>query len=239
MSTATPDRTPDEVTPIEAYEGVRARVDGILRDRADELTGRHVPACPEWTVHDVVAHLAGGCHDSVGGDTRGAPGASWTERHVRRHAARTLVDVLDEWAVDTGRLRELVGPRGGSTQMTMDALTHEYDLRVALGLPWPVDDREVLVALSFLVPRFCYSVLYRGLPPLAVQAGPWGWAPEDGADVAWLRSEPAEAMRALTGRRTPEQVAAMHWTADPRPWLGAFRWGPFLPPRSPVEPAAA
>jgi hypothetical protein len=44
---------------------------------------RIVPACPQWTVHDVVAHLAGGCGDVLAGDIEGVTTAAWvTPRFV-------------------------------------------------------------------------------------------------------------------------------------------------------------
>ena len=42
----------------------------------DELRHR-VPATPEWSVHQVLAHLAGGAHDVVDGRMDDAPMPAW------------------------------------------------------------------------------------------------------------------------------------------------------------------
>jgi hypothetical protein len=39
--------------------------------------------------------------------------------------------------------------------------------------------------------------------------------------------------RALAGRRSLAQLAALTWSAAPEPWLPAFSWGPFAPPARP------
>ncbi len=43
-----------------------------------------------------------------------------------------------------------------------------------------------------------------------------------------------EMLRALTGRRSEEQIAAFDWDADYRPYLGAFSRGPFRMAQVPV-----
>ncbi len=57
----------------------------------------------------------------------------------------------------------------------------------------------------------------------------------EGAPTATLTLEPFEALRALTGRRSPDQMRAYQWDGDPEPWMDAFTWGPFVPR---VEPLA-
>ena len=47
----------------------------------EELSLR-VPATPDWTVHDLLAHLAGETTDLLNGRMDDAPSAAWTARHV-------------------------------------------------------------------------------------------------------------------------------------------------------------
>jgi Mycothiol maleylpyruvate isomerase N-terminal domain len=54
-------RHTDEVTP-EDYEAVHARVAALVLEGDPETP---VPACPEWRVRDVIAHLVGLCEDWV------------------------------------------------------------------------------------------------------------------------------------------------------------------------------
>jgi Mycothiol maleylpyruvate isomerase N-terminal domain len=47
-----------------AYRLVCERVDGLVRGR-DGIANLPVPACPGWTIRQVVAHLAGVAQDIV------------------------------------------------------------------------------------------------------------------------------------------------------------------------------
>src|SRR5689334_18310906 len=49
----------------EAYREVRRNITALLTDKAVELD-RVVPACPEWTLRDLVAHLIGSAALAVG-----------------------------------------------------------------------------------------------------------------------------------------------------------------------------
>ncbi|MEI8002661.1 MAG: maleylpyruvate isomerase N-terminal domain-containing protein, partial [Actinomycetes bacterium] len=42
-----------------AYRNVRARMADVLADATAADLARTVPACPNWTVHDLVAHAVG------------------------------------------------------------------------------------------------------------------------------------------------------------------------------------
>ena len=61
----------------------------------EDLT-RRVPATPDWTVHDVLAHLAGSPADVLAGRMDDAPSAAWTARHVAERAARSAEELVAE-----------------------------------------------------------------------------------------------------------------------------------------------
>src|SRR5258705_474102 len=68
---------------------------GGLRD--DELASA-LPGCPEWTGHDLIAHVAGVAADSVAGRTEGAAGPEWTAAQVAQRKGHPVSDILAEWA---------------------------------------------------------------------------------------------------------------------------------------------
>src|SRR6476659_10164854 len=77
----------------------RANVDAVcaLAESLDaEELSRVVPATPDWTVHDVLAHLAGSPADLLAGRMDGAPSAAWTARHVDERAARSVDELVTE-----------------------------------------------------------------------------------------------------------------------------------------------
>ena len=67
---------------------------------AGQLSGEQlettVPGTPAWTVHDVLAHLAGGCADAVTGRMEGAPSPEWTARHVAERHGLPVADLVEE-----------------------------------------------------------------------------------------------------------------------------------------------
>jgi hypothetical protein len=74
-----------------------------------------VPATPEWTVHDVLAHLAGVTQDAATGNMAGAPGDAWTAAQVARGASVSDGDLLALWAEHAPVLEGLLSsPHGAS-----------------------------------------------------------------------------------------------------------------------------
>ena len=55
-----------------------------------------MPATPAWTVHDVIAHLAGCPADMISGRMDGAPSPAWSERHVGERAGLPVADLVAE-----------------------------------------------------------------------------------------------------------------------------------------------
>jgi len=69
----------------------RANVAAITRLASDpdaDGLATTVPGSPDWTVRDVLAHLAGGPADALAGRMEGAPGPEWTARHVGERSRR-------------------------------------------------------------------------------------------------------------------------------------------------------
>jgi uncharacterized protein (TIGR03083 family) len=100
---------------------------------SDDQLATPVPATPRWTVHEVLAHLAGGGSDAVTGRMDGAPSPEWTERHVAERRDRTVADNLAELRANTDAIVESVAanPRPA---LVWDIAVHHADLHEALGL---------------------------------------------------------------------------------------------------------
>src|SRR4051794_19815368 len=73
----------------------------------DELT-RVTPACPLWSVHDIVAHLAGSSTAFVGGQNEGEPASpEWTAVQVEQRRGRTVAELAEEWQRHAPEIAEI------------------------------------------------------------------------------------------------------------------------------------
>jgi uncharacterized protein (TIGR03083 family) len=213
-----------------AYHAIRRNVADLLAGRP-EAAERDVPASPGWTVRDVVVHLVEIAWRVLGRLTR-KPG------ELRfRTASAGIDELLAEW----DRIGVVLDPLvdGSATvpdrKLLMDAFTHEWDLRRALGGDVPADHPAYPNALDLVATGFSVSVREHRLPALRIQTGGLRWSAGDGQLVARLSAHRNDLYRSLTGRRTHAQIASLAWSTEPTPWLPAFEWGPFRPPDRPTE----
>lgn len=194
------------------YRASRLRV-GELVSGADPAT--EVPATPGWSVHDVVAHLAGLAEDVADDNMGAAPSPEWTAAHVERGRAKTVAQLLAQWDGHAPGLEAALSSADGaaSSAALVDVNTHEADLRHALGLPPAPDPAFLAWAAPLMRMIFAGAVEGAGLPPVTVEA----------TDCEWIRSR--------LGRRTRAEAAALGWSADPEPYLEAwFMFGPRTEP---------
>lgn len=212
-----------------AYRDIRRRITELVTAPGVDQTTR-VPATPEWTVKDVVAHLTGVCADILAGNLEGVTTEPWTQAQVDARASKSLDECIEEWARASAEIEPIIEifPGRSGPHFVMDAVTHEHDLRNALGVPGERDSATTTLALEFAVGSWLHhGVKAAGLPPLAVEAGDKRWSAGQGDATTVLRCEPFELMRAVTGRRSIAQIRSMDWSGDPEPYLPTFAWGPF------------
>ena len=198
-------RMSGDVNPGAMYRGARERIIELVSASSVDVS-MVVPATPEWSVHDVVAHVAGVARDAVSGNMAGAPGDAWTAAQVARAADLSIADLVAQWQLDGPFLDEVfAGAADGLPAAgVMDVHTHEADLRQALGASFEVPADFLAWATQRLRGGFAEAVAARGLPPVDVVA----------SDAEWFRGR--------FGRRTAGEVAAYRWSADPTPYLDTW-----------------
>jgi uncharacterized protein (TIGR03083 family) len=133
----------------EVYRDNVDAVSALARSlQADELT-RRVPATPDWTVHDVLAHLAGSPADVLADRMDDAPSAAWTARHVAERSARSAEELVEELQ---GSVEDVVATLDGveSPALVWNCAVHHADLHEALGKGAPPERmwRPVLEAIA-------------------------------------------------------------------------------------------
>ncbi len=213
-----------------AYAAGRERVVALVAGLPVEQAAMPVPACPEWRVQDVLAHISGVCVDILAGRLDGAGTDPWTEIQVSARRDLPIDDIVAEWNEAAAQVEPMAkdfGPAGA--QWVFDFSTHEHDIRGALDAPGARDADTWWISLEFITPGFHAAVAEHRLPPLRIVTGPRIWEPESVEPVETLTADPFEFGRAISGRRSPDQIRAFDWSTDPEPYLAAFTFGPFTP----------
>ncbi len=223
-------------SPGVAYGGIRQRVNELMADVSDR-TGDTVPACPAWRVHDLVSHMAGVIDDVLGGRLEGAGSDPWTSTQVDARRNRPLPEIVGEWNDQAAQLEgmlESFGPAGH--QLVMDTVSHEHDLRGALGAPGARDSDAVQIGVNWLINAFQLSSGATGHPGVRVCSDGGGeWAPTDDRPVvATLTASAFELLRAFSGRRSESEIRSLAWEGDVDAALPSLSFGPFTPRPTPL-----
>lgn len=211
-----------------AYRVCRENVTGLLEARPD-AAGLTVPACPDWTVRDLVAHLVGNCRATHGSLTR-------VRAQPLPAAEPGLGELLEEWSRTGSALETLMAKDDDAFGiLVMDTFTHELDIRRALDVPPPADHPAYPGALRLVVGGFSGTARAYGLPTLRIETQGAHWVTGSGEAAATVRAHRHDLYRSLAGRRTPDQIAELSWSGPCEKWLPAFTWGPFHPPAQATE----
>jgi len=209
--------------PLLAWREAHSRVVGLLTGLDPRHAATPVPACPDWTVRELLSHMVGLAADVLDGDEPDDHHSAWTQRQVEARADRSVAELLAEWGELADDLLAWMADHG--SRPLNDVVIHEQDLRSALGQPGARDSDGLRIVRDRIAGRFATAA--GDLPPLlmveALDAGgePWTFvthgSPDDAACV--LSASGFELFRALTSRRTEDQVRAMVLHGDVTPYL--------------------
>lgn len=204
------------------YREAQGRIMTLVNNQNADLP---VPACPGWTVKDVVAHLCGAIRDIAKGDVDGLATPGWTARQLDDYRTRSLADIGAEWHI-RGNTSPYAFQKHGQA-MVADIVTHEFDIRGALGNTQGRDHPAVRSAALFYLNALDYVFTQDGIPPLRILTGDKALDLGEGEPPGTVEMSWWEAMRLTSGRRSREQVRALRWTGDPETWLDhLFIFGP-------------
>lgn len=186
------------------YRTARLRITELVLALDDDDVARAVPACPGWTVHDVVSHITGVADDAVNGRMDGVATDPWTAAQVDRGRGMSTQDLLARWTEQAAVLESFPLP----PQAVIDLTTHEQDIRGAVDQPGARDTAEIQYAFELVAQRAVEVV-----PGLRVETDGATWGPEDAQCT--LRGDRYDLFRAMMGRRSLTQLRALDWGGEP------------------------
>lgn len=199
-----------------AYAGVRERTSALVRAATAEQLAAVAPATPEWTVKDVLGHMVGVPTDVLAGRMDGVATDAWTDAQVERYRDADLETVLAEWDEASATVEPMIPDFGVMAgQAVLDVVTHEHDLRDALGAPGARDSDAVFIGSAWAAQWMGERAEDEG-GRLRVETDLWSHTFGDGDATTTLRTSAFEILRAATGRRSAAQIAAYEWEGPAR-----------------------
>ncbi len=200
------------------WEDARQRVTALLQAAdADQLSSR-VPACPDWTVHQLLSHMVGLDADVLADDEDPGHSPEWTQRQVDARNEVSTEQVLAEWA----ELAPALATRIADTDPRPlgDVIIHEQDLRGALDAPGAQDTAGLASIRDAMAQRFADSL--GDLAPVRFESGDFSWSSGDGEPGVVLAAGGFDAFRAFTSRRSAAELRSWVTSGDVEPYLPVF-----------------
>lgn len=205
---------------VQEWAGARARVVELVRGATDAQLQQRVPACPDWSALDLVRHMTGVGADVLAGDEPDDHHSGWTQAQVDSRQDRSADEVVGEWDDLSDDLVRWMLEHG--SRPLNDVVIHEQDLRGALERPGARDTDGFALVRERMAERLAAAL--EGRPPLALVAPNWQWCSSGGVDEAdtVLSADGFDLGRALTSRRTAQQLRSWVTKGDVEPYLDAF-----------------
>jgi uncharacterized protein (TIGR03083 family) len=200
-----------------AYRECRARIIELVRSLPEEDAGTIVPLCPEWTIAALVSHIIGVPDDILNGRLDGVATDAWTHAQVERFRGRSLSELADTYEASAAAFDAVLPmiPAPTNSQMVMDTVTHEHDLRHATGRAGAQDSLAVQAALGWWLDQ-------------AESAHPGA-----AETYASMGVSDYELLRSFSGRRSAAQIAGLGLDADAL--IAVLAGSPLTPPTTAIE----
>jgi hypothetical protein len=178
----------------------------LLLDATPDDLARTVPACPAWTVHDLAAHLVGVPATLAAGNFPAGDVDEWLQGIVDERRDVTVAELVDEWNGLDAAIEPML--QGMGSLMFTDVSVHEHDLRGALDRA-DHDALEVDAVMACSLPSFASPLQDASLGAIVIEHDGRAWRSHD-ADAGWtLRVDPWEGVRAVSSRRTADELRAL------------------------------
>jgi uncharacterized protein (TIGR03083 family) len=166
-----------------------------------------------------------------------------TAEQVASRRNRTIADIADEWNRHLNEVLAMIRgekpfPRPvpfADAVLVTDLAVHAQDVRNATGRQGDRDSAGVRIALASYAAALMLRLAQHGLAALRLRYDGKERLVGDGEPGATLSGDRYEIFRALAGRRTVEQMLAMDWEGDPKPYVDVLP--AYEPPARPLPEA--
>ena len=203
------------------YRMARTRFAQAVRTLDDATLAKRPPATPDWTARDLAGHAAGVVNDVTEGRVEGAGSDEWTAKQVEAARGEQLEVILARWEEQAPNVEALLTnapPSMMTARLVIDMVTHEYDLAGLTGQA-PQRCPAFEFARDGYASAFGYRIRKAGLPAVELSDGDWTYAAGEGEPEVRVTADQVELFRALSGRRSADQIRAWNWDGDPGPYL--------------------
>lgn len=198
------------------YAEAHARIVELARSLTSQELATSVPSTPGWDVHDVIAHLAAITTDALSGRLSGLPTDEVTATQVEQRRGRSVDELIAEWTPNVAAMCD--GARAGLVppNLAVDAVTHEQDIRGALGRGRVPDAAAIRFSLDIYAKGVRWRVKSGEFPAVRLVAtdSDFDVTAGDGEPAATLRAPEFELFRVVSGRRGRDAVLAMDWSGE-------------------------
>jgi uncharacterized protein (TIGR03083 family) len=228
----------------DVYEETRNSIRALIESRPPQDLDRQVPATPRWRVRDIVAHLIGDLESIRAGDfpeqffqSFGDAAAiadlnAWTDGHVAKRAGKPADELFKEWDEATAELVPMMRgheawpervPFFVDRVLITDLGVHQQDIYGAFDVKRDRESPPVKIGVAGYIAVIDMRLKADGGGSLAFEADKSWVAGENGGEpTATVRATRFELFRALSGRRSPDQIRSYDWKGDPEPFIGYF-----------------
>ncbi|MGK2958254.1 MAG: maleylpyruvate isomerase family mycothiol-dependent enzyme [Acidimicrobiales bacterium] len=207
-----------------AHAEGRQRLSGFITGLDDAQLSTMTLACPKWDVRSLMGHVVGVAADMAEGNFPSGDVHEWIQAAVDAREGLNLSELLDEWdevgpTIDTW-LTNMPSMMGDL--LIGDLVTHEQDIRGALGLPGAREGATYELAATGYLDALSGRIVGAGLPALLVRPDGTERVLGEGDHGATVTASTFEILRSIGGRRTVAQISALGWEGDPAPYAVIF-----------------
>lgn len=207
-----------------AYSEGRRHFSELARSLDEAQLSTMTKGCPAWDVRSLMGHVVGVAGDMTSGNFPTGDVQAWIQAAVDARRNLTVGELLQEWedlapAIDTWLTN--MPPMMGDL-LVNDIVTHEQDIRGALGLPGGREGVTYDLAVEGFLGSLAGRIGGAKLPALRVVHDGVERVLGEGDVGATVTASTFEVLRSIGGRRTPEQIAALDWDGESAPYVQLF-----------------